>query len=431
MSAAAPNISLLLREAQTRRRRENFLNACKFIGILCLALVIFWIAMLHADTNCANETAESFAGFIIALLFFTLLCAFWFILLFWPFLFYFWANVRAARQRTLLSLLQMSIETGKPLQDIVRGYAASCSSRYAARLQRFAAALESGYSLDAAIRENRGLFRYDVAGMIRLGDSPETLRSLENVAQDERDYSAIRTTTIVRVVYLCTLVVHAMNVMCFVFIKIIPEFEKIFQDFDVQMPAMTLAFLLVSKWCVYYWYLALPFFLLLVLAVLAYLILQTNVVIFRPIGFRRMFRNTDAAKFLRVCAIGVRHRFPIPTILERYRWTVPSNYLRRKGTGIQKFVEQGGDWIDAVCRSGFIGRPEASLLKSAERTGNIATVLDQLAQSKERAQIRKDDIFSKLMFIPLIFLLGGIIGTFVVAMFIPLLELITTLSALI
>jgi type II secretory pathway component PulF len=266
--------------------------------------------------------------------------------------------------------------------------------------------------------------------MIRFGDSPETLRSLETVAQDERDYAAIRTISIVRIFYLCVLAAYMLHVMTFFFIKIAPEFEKIFKDFDMSMPAMTIGVLAVSKWFVYYWFLTVPLMMLLVLAAFAFLILQTNVVVFRPIGFRRIFRSMDAAKFLRVCAVGVRHRFSIPAILEKYCWMVPSKYLRQKGLQMQKTVEQGCDWIDAVCSVGFVNRPEASLLKSAERTGNIAAVLDQLAQSKERSQIRKDDLFSKLAFIPLIFLLGGIIGTFVIAMFIPLLKMITTLSAI-
>jgi type II secretory pathway component PulF len=112
-----------------------------------------------------------------------------------------------------------------------------------------------------------------------------------------------------------------------------------------------------------------------------------------------------------------------------YRWTVPSAYLRQKGTAIQRAVEQGHDWIDAVCRSGFASAPEASLLHSAERTGNTAAVLEQLAQSKERSQIRKDELFSKLAFILLIFLFAAVIGTIVIAMFLPLIELITSVAA--
>jgi len=428
MSAQSPNMLPILQEVRSRRYSENVANVCKLVGIFALATVAAWIVMLLAAPHRAGETS----GVLFFLIWFFTLGMLGMILnavfYFWPFLLYFWASVKAARQWTLLSLLQTSIETGKPLHGIIRAYATGCSSRYAARLNRFADSLESGYSLDAAIREHRRLFRYDIAGMIRLGDSPETLRSLETVAQDERDFAGIRTYTVIRVVYLCTVVLGMLGIASFIFLQIVPEFEKIFQDFDTQLPTMTNVIISVSNAFAMYSFLVVPLAMLLASAAIVHLILQTNAVVFRPIGFRHIFRSTDAAKFLRVFAVGVRHRFPIPTILERYRWTVPSNYLRNKGAKIQKSVEQGNDWIDAVRRAGFVDRPEASLLRSAQRTGNTATVLDQLAQSKERTQIRKDDLYSKLVFIPLVFLLGAIIGTFVIGMFMPLLTLITALS---
>jgi type IV pilus assembly protein PilC len=217
-------------------------------------------------------------------------------------------------------------------------------------------------------------------------------------------------------------------IMTFMFIKIIPEFKKMFAEFHSQLPALTNVVVGLSDWFVCYWYLFSPLTMVLVVFAIVFMVLQTNVVICRPIGFRRMFRSTDTAKFLRLFSVGVRHRFPIPTILEMYRWTVPSEYLRQKGWKVQNAIEKGRDWIDAVRREGFVNGPEASLLQSAQRTGNTAAVLEQLAQSKERSQIRKDDLFSKLVFIPLVFLLGAVIGTFVIAMFLPLIKLITDLS---
>jgi len=428
MTPLAPNIALF-QEVRSRRYGENVANVFKLLGIVALATIAAYLVMVLAAPHRVGETTNVFLFLFCVLLIGVLQVAFWLVILFWPFLLYFWATVKMARQWTLLSLLQTSIETGKPLQDIIRAYAAGCSMGYANRLHSFAHSLESGYSLDAAIREHKGLFRYDIAGMVRLGDSSDTLRSLDTVAQDERNLSSIRTNTIIRIVYLCALVVWMLLIMSFVFVNIVPQFNAIFQDFDVNLPALTTAVISASNAFVMFGVLVVPFILLLVLLAVAYLILQTNVVTFRPIGLRQIFRSTDAAKFLRIFAVGVRHRFSIPAILERYRWTVPSDYLRKKGVKIQKAVEQGGDWIDAVRRAGFVSRPEASLLQSAQRTGNTATVLDQLAQSKERSQIRKDDFFSKMAFIPLVFLLGAIIGVFVIAMFLPLLTLITTLSA--
>jgi type II secretory pathway component PulF len=422
-----PNIAIY-HEVRSRRYSENVANIFKLIGIFCLAIVAAYIAMLIAAPHRAMETTN--VMFLLFWLFFGVAFGVGASLIgiFFPIVLYFWASVKAAQQWTLLSLLQTSIETGKPLQGIIRAYAGGGSGWNSAQLNRFADSLESGNSLDVAIREHKGLFRYDVAGMVKLGDSPETLRSLETVAQDERDFAGIRTFTVIRVIYLCVVALHMLPIVSFIMINIAPQFEIIFSEFETSMPALTVAVISMSEVFICYWYLGFPFILLFGLAAIAYLILQTNAVVFRPFGLRRVFLSTDSAKFLRVFLVGVRHRFAIPAILERYRWTVPSDYLRKKAVRIQQSVEQGGIWIDSVLRAGFVSRPEASLLQSAQRTGNLATVLDQLAQSKERSQIRKDDFFSKMAFIPLVLLFGAFIGVFVIGMFIPILKLITDLS---
>jgi type IV pilus assembly protein PilC len=385
--------------------------------------------MLIVAPHRAAETVEFIAVLIMLLFYGAIIFVVDFLFFFWPLLLYFGANVNAVRQQTFLTLIQTAIETGKPLQDIVRAYAIDCSSRYATQLKRFAESLDAGLPLEDAVRVHRGLFRFDVAGMIRLGgDASETLRNLETVAEDERNFAAIRTNSIIRVVYLCTLVANMLPILAFIFINVVPSFEMLFREFDSNLPPLTAEVVAASQWCVLYWYilaLPIPF---IALAALAYLVLQTNVVVYRPFGFRRMFRSTDSAKFLMLFAVGVRHRFPIPAILEMYRETVPSDYLRSKGTKIQQAVERGHDWIGAVCNVGFVSEPEASLLQSAQRTGNTAAVLDQLALSKERSQIRKNDLISKLAFIPLLFLFGAIIGVVTVALFLPLVSMISVMS---
>ena len=427
------NTPYILHEVRARRNGENLANAFKLIAILLLALLAAWIAMILA----APHRVAEISGFIAVLVFFLVFGTFHllinFLFVVFPFLLYFWANVQTVRQRTLLTLIQTAVETEKPLQDIVRAYAANCFFWYAARLRRFADALDSGFSLEAAVRQHWGLFRYDVASMIRLGgNAVETLRSIETVAHDERDFAPIRGMTIIRIIYLCNIVLSMIPILAFLFSKIVPEFEKMFLEFGTPLPALTAAVVHFSQYFVMFWYLFFPLFFplasLFFFAVICYLILQTNVVVFRPIGLRRMFRYTDSAKFLMVFAVGMRQRYPLPVIMRMYRWTVPSDYLRKKGADIHAAIEKGNDWIEAVRQAGFISAPEASLLQSAQRTGNTPAVLDQLALSKERLQIRKDDLLSKMVFIPLIFLLAAVVGTSVVALFLPLIALITALS---
>jgi len=432
MSDNTLNISSILHEVGNRRWKENFVNVFKVFGILALATFLAWLTLviIGGGQPEAFQSATMFVGILLWITIGTALAIVTpsFILLFWPFILYFWANVVAVRRRTLLSLIQTALETKTPLPAMIRTYASGCLPGYAFRLKRFAAALESGTSLEEAVRSHWSLFRYDVAGMIRLGgNEPATLKAVEEIAQDERDFSIFRTSQTIRATYLFIVIGYMMLIMSFVFINIVPKFKEIYEDFDVTLPDLTLAVIAVSNEFVKYWYLLAPLTWLVCMVFLVYLILQTNIAIFRPLGFRRLFRSTDAAKFLAVVAVGIRHQFAIPAILEMYRWTVPSEYLRKKGKRVQTTIERGRNWIDAVRRAGFISRAEASLLHSAERTGNTSAVLDQLSRSKERTQIREDELYSKMVFIPLMFFLGAIVGIFALAMFMPLVTLIWSL----
>lgn len=426
-------LQILMEKVLRMRRRENWINAGKFL------LIFFVLVLLTALVMGLFRTMDSvdiFWSVILLLLVFgpvillpALLCQC--VLFFWPFLLYFWAGLWTVRRRTLLSLVQASVETQTPLADMIRAYACDCySSHFRIRLERFAAVLEQGYSLDQAIEWDRGLFSYDVVGMLRLGgDDPATLQSMEDSAQEERNDSPIRSMSIVRVAYFFALVAPLLLVFSFLVYVVIPKFEMIFKDFDTELPGLTVLAIVVSNYFIRYWYLISPIVPFVALLFIVFLIMQTNVVVWRPPFFRRMFRDTDSSKLLRTLAVGLKHNVPIPNILQVYRHLVPSSYLQRKAFRMEKNVADGRDWIESLKKQGMLNGPEAALLETACRTGNTVAVLEQLAVSKERSQLRKDDLTSKLVFIPCLLGLGLVIGIFVIAMFLPLITLTCSLSA--
>jgi type II secretory pathway component PulF len=110
---------------------------------------------------------------------------------------------------------------------------------------------------------------------------------------------------------------------------------------------------------------------------------------------------------------------------------VPASWLKGKAAGMLRRIENGQNWIKSLKKARFINGPEASLLESAERTGNTPAVLGQLALTRDRKQIRKDDLVGKLVFLPCIFGFSVVIGFVVIALFLPMVKLITDMSHLI
>lgn len=424
-------LRILMENVRRMRRRENWANVGKFFLVYLGILFIVWL--LAVAFRLAEPPEAGMVVLALGIGLFSMAIDFLikFIVCFWPFLLYFWACAWAVRRRTLLSLIQASIETKTPLAEMIRAYACDCySSRFRKRLERFANVLEQGHSLGQAIEWDRGLFPYDVVGMLHLGgDDPAALRSMEATAKEERDYSPIRSMSIVRLVYFFSVLAFFLPVVTFILYAIIPKFEAIFVDFDTELPAMTVCVIALSNWFVKYGFLILGQLIpIAVLLAVVFLIIQTNIVVWRPPFLRRVFRETDSSRMLRLLSVGMKHNATIPQILHVYRKVVPSSYLKRQALRMEQSIEKGRGWIEVLKKRRMVNGPEASLLETARRTGNTASVLEQLAVSKERSQLRKDDLTSKLVFIPSMLGLGLIIGFFVIALFLPLVKLITTLS---
>lgn len=426
-------LEILMEAARRRRYRENGINTLKFVAVVLALLFTGWIVTLAIRPEDWEETSLFFLFLGIGLFVFPIHLLIRLVVFFWPFLLYFWAGIRTVRQRTLLSLVQTSLETKTPLAYMIRAYAVDCySPPFRKRLERFASLLEDGYSLEQALEWDRGLFRFDVVGMIRLGgDDPETLQAVEEAIRDERDYSSARGMSIIRVAYFLSLIIPLLGVVSFMLYAIAPKLEVIFQDFEMELPAMTQLVLACSERFVKYWPFAVLLVELVILFLIFFLIIQTGIVVWRPPLIRRAFRDTDSGKLLRMLALGLKHHVPVNRVLQLYGNIVPSHYLRKRASRMEDSVMSGRDWIESLKRERLVTGPEASLLETARRTGNTTVVLDQLALGKERAQLRRDDQTSKLVFIPSLLGLGLVVGIFVIAMFIPLIKLTTVLSDMI
>jgi type II secretory pathway component PulF len=448
-------LQCLTEQVRRERKRENWFNIFKFVlGVFCLVLLVSGttavlrpsntLTELSYENDAANDSQFFFEAisvffwwtvcelsFVLVLALIALAVSFLtkFVIFFWSFILYFWAEMWTVRQRTLLTLLQTAAETNTPFAEIIRAYASGCySSRFRSRLERFAAMLEQGHSLDEAIKRDPGLFRYDVICMLLGGNDPATLRSMESSINDERDSSPARSMSIIRVTYLFTILAVFFLAFFFIMFSIVPKFEETFKDFDTDLPFLTRQGISAANLFITYYYLSGPFVLLAATLFVVFFIVQTGVVVWRPPFLRRMFRDTDSAKLLRILSVGLKQNLPISRILPIYRSAVPSDYLRFKAFRVENDIEKGRSWTESLRRQRIVSAAEASLLETAERTGNLPAVLHQLSGSKERSQLRKDDLTSKLVFIPCILAFVAVVGVFVVAMFLPLTVLTNAMS---
>ncbi|MDR1492805.1 MAG: type II secretion system F family protein [Planctomycetaceae bacterium] len=419
----------LLWDVNEKMSREFWIRLFKFF----LLLIIAAGGAAAAMTLWNVENSIHFLQ-LLGVLFFALLGVAFFLIVNTAFLLAFflfiWASVKKTRKRTMLALIQTALETQTPISEMVRMYAFSCfSPTYAKKLNRFAATLEKGKTLPQALSAEPGLLRYDAAGIIQLGSGEEeTLGLLQKMGDDEKNGEYLHSMILVRFCYLLSLAAPFLMIVFFIMLWIIPQFEKIFDDFGLDLPLLTQGVIHFCKLLREIWFLLMPF----IIAAFAFLgmllILTTDIAVWRPFGFRRIFRSVDSGKLLRMLSVAVGRNIPIPKTLTTYCRITPSAYLCNKTASIKEKIVLGMSWITALRKAGYVTKAEAAQLETAERTGNLDAVLARISCGRELTQITKIDLYGKFIFSACLLIFGVAIGTFVISLFMPLVKLINTLS---
>ncbi len=179
---------------------------------------------------------------------------------------------RAARRRTICALLALSVGRGQQLDSSALLAGLPENDKVGRASAKLFGMLGLGVPLVEAIqRAPKALPREAVAYAVA-GDSGEAqAAALKELSHGDRsNLAAVWRSYLDRLCYLAAVLTMLALVMTFLMIKIVPEFEKIFEDFDLELPKLTLLAVSVSQFTVTY--LGVPLLLLAVFGLLAAMI---------------------------------------------------------------------------------------------------------------------------------------------------------------
>ena len=142
----------------------------------------------------------------------------------------------------------------------------------------------------------------------------------------------------------------------------------------------------------------------------------------------RIWWRVDSALILRWLAIAVRQNRSIVEFMRLLASYFPQPSLRRKLERAANRVGKGTHWCDALRRAGVIRSADCSIFKSAERTGNLAWALDEMADSSLRRSAYRVRGFVSVAFPAVLIVFAGCILVIVTGILFPLVSLITGLS---
>jgi type II secretory pathway component PulF len=331
----------------------------------------------------------------------------------------------AAQHRSLLRLIAVATEQNLPLAPLVVAWADDESGFQYKRLLRLARLLHEGVPLaDAVEQVPRVLGEEDVLA-IRFGSQSGTLAATlrERLASGDLALGRIASPLRKTCIYVAALLVVSTLVVSFVQIKIVPELNKIMQEFRIENSP----FLHWSVWITSimrgYWFL----FILVGIAALwlAFLPWPGRPFRRRLMGpLYRPFRELHFADVLDKLSVAVTAGRPIAgaiSTLARYHFD-PA--LRTRLLFVRNEMEQGVGVWESMAAVGLLSPPETRALETSEVIGNRAWVLQQLARVKKRRITARLSRLADLVLPAVILTIGAFVLFQALSVFVPLVDIV-------
>lgn len=268
-----------------------------------------------------------------------------------------------------------------------------------------------------------------LAGGLRAGQLPEVLSEILKRRTEFADRLQASQNPLLSVFYLWMVVLTLNAVVGFISYWIIPKFKKIFDDFGMQLPSVTLAMTRAADSYANYWFLVVPLLLI-------GLVSLTVLTLFPFAGGMSRLREWLTWLWPRIClpdvlrtlAVAVRAKLPIEEAfvpLVRRQLRVP---LHNRLVRFQELIRDGNDCWISMADERFLKPAEAQFLRSAEKAGNLPWALEILSSRFEQ-RWRFWLLFGFEFLQPMLVLVLGLIVSFIaIAYFMPLVKLINDLA---
>src|SRR5436305_7197992 len=234
-------------------------------------------------------------------------------------------------------------------------------------------------------------------------------------------------------VYPAVVITAAIGILIFIMVAIIPKFEKIFREFGLKLPALTQFLIDVSMWCSKYWW-SIPLVPLGVWRLMKLIRLSRagnyaldRMTLWIPI-IGKIVEKTIVARTMRTLGTLVSSGVPILESLSIVRETANNAVFERMFQRVYESIREGDTIADPLRESRLVDDMVTNMVEVGEETGDLDTMLYKIADFYDEEVDTSVKSLISLLEPIMIIVLGGIIGTIVVALFMPMLGLLEGLS---
>ncbi|MES2325328.1 MAG: type II secretion system F family protein [Pseudomonadota bacterium] len=283
------------------------------------------------------------------------------------------------------------LKSGVPIMRGLAGLQESAISKsFGKVIKDLRESLDAGRELSAAMRRHPTVFSNFYLSMVRVGEMTGRLeevflRLFDHLEFDREMRARVKTATR----YPTFVVIAMILAMVVVNIFVIPQFVKVFEGFNAQLPLMTRMLIATSNFMVTYW----PALLVLTiggaLAWRSYIgttpgrLWWDRAKLRIPVAGKIILKGT-MARFARSYALSIKSGVPMVQALTVVSQTVDNAYLSSRIDGMRDGVERGESILRTAVTAAVFTPVVLQMIAVGEESGSLDDLMDEIAQMYER-----------------------------------------------
>jgi type IV pilus assembly protein PilC len=303
-------------------------------------------------------------------------------------------------------------------------------------INKLADSVQEGSTFSEGLAQHPRLFNNLYVNMVRAGELGGVLELvLTRLAEFQEKAQKVKNKVVAAMVYPIIVLLLAVAIMTFLLIFIVPKFETIFHDMlgDKPLPAITLFVLGVSDSMQHHWALLLGVIVATVVGcklaarTRAGRVMLDRIKLRAPL-FGDLIRKTSISRFSRTLGTLVTSGVPILQALNITRETAGNTVIARAISQVHDSVKEGESIRQPLEASGAFPPMVISMIDVGEETGQLPEMLLKIAEVYDDEVDNSVAALTSLLEPIMIVFLALIVGTIVIALFMPLISIISGLQ---
>lgn len=289
--------------------------------------------------------------------------------------------------------------------------------------------VETGSSLSAALSKHKTVFSPLFINMVRAGESSGMLDDiLDRLSQYLEKTSSLQKKVSSAMIYPLVVSSMAIGVTLLLLLKVVPIFKDVYSGFGAQLPAPTQLLIDISNGLQRY------FILIAIVAVLIGIAFKKYIdtdggrtrydgfLLNVPI-FGVLLRKVAISKFSRTLSTLIKSGVPILAALEIVGKTAGNKVVETAVEEVRKNVREGEGIAAPLAKSGIFPSMMTRMVSVGEQSGELEKMLSKIADFYDEQVDTAVRGLTSIIEPLIIAFLGIVIGSVVIAMFLPIFKL--------